>query len=59
MFAKVAPSVVVIRARGRDGAVSFGETGAGVLISPDGTVLTAAHVVQAMDAISVELASGR
>jgi serine protease Do len=65
LFAKVAPSVVVIRARGREvstrqrGIVAFNETGAGVLISPDGTVLTAAHVVHAMDEISVELASGQ
>jgi S1-C subfamily serine protease len=64
LFARVAPSVVVIRARGREvssrqrGVVAFNETGAGVLISPDGTVLTAAHVVHAMDEISVELASG-
>jgi S1-C subfamily serine protease len=63
MFAKVSPSVVVIRASGREisaqrGVVTFNETGAGVLISPDGTVLTAAHVVHAMDEISVEFASG-
>ena len=64
LFTKVAPSVVVIRARGREisarqrGVTSFNETGAGVLISPDGTVLTAAHVVHAMDEISVELANG-
>ena len=64
LFAQVAPSVVVIRARGHElssrqrGLVAFEETGAGVLVSPDGTVLTAAHVVHAMDEISVELASG-
>jgi len=64
VFARIAPSVVVIRARGREvsarqrDVVAFNETGAGVLISPDGTVLTAAHVVHAMDEISVEFASG-
>lgn len=59
VFEKVVPSVVVIRARGRDVAASgetrFAETGAGVLISPDGRVMTAAHVVHTMDEIAVEL----
>src|SRR5262245_18822901 len=63
VFRKVDPSVVVIRAKGRDvggggGAVRFNEIGSGVLISADGRVMTAAHVVHAMDEINVELASG-
>jgi S1-C subfamily serine protease len=62
VFRKVSPSVVVIRSRGRDvsasGAVRFGEIGSGVLISADGKVMTAAHVVQAMDEISVEFIGG-
>jgi serine protease Do len=63
VFRKVAPSVVVIRARGRDisasgGLTSFSETGSGVLISPDGKVMTAAHVVHAMDEINVEFLGG-
>src|SRR5262245_16037755 len=62
VFRKVAPSVVVIRAKGRDLSVSgqsrFAETGSGVLISPDGKVMTAAHVVHAMDEISVEFLGG-
>ena len=61
-FRKVAPSVVVIRARGQEVAASgqtrFGETGSGVLISSDGKVMTAAHVVHAMDEIMVEFLGG-
>ncbi len=53
VFKKAAPSVVVIRARGRDvsssGLTSFKEIGSGVLISPDAKVMTAAHVVQSME----------
>jgi serine protease Do len=62
VFEKVAPSVVVIRARGRDvttaGQSRFSETGSGVLISRDGRVMTAAHVVHAMDQIAVEFLGG-
>jgi S1-C subfamily serine protease len=64
VFDKVNPSVVVIRARGHDaadagsGLATFGETGSGVLISADGKVMTAAHVVQAMDEINVEFIGG-
>jgi serine protease Do len=63
VFRKVDPSVVVIRAKGRDvggggSAVRFNEIGSGVLISADGRIMTAAHVVHAMDEIDVELASG-
>jgi S1-C subfamily serine protease len=63
VFRRVAPSVVVIRAKGREvsgasGLVRFSETGSGVLISADGKVMTAAHVVHAMDEISVEFLGG-
>src|SRR4029450_3979599 len=62
VFRKVAPSVVVIRAKGRDvsasGQTRFAETGSGVLITQDGKVMTAAHVVHAMDEISVEFLGG-
>src|SRR6267142_850196 len=62
VFQKVAPSVVVIRAKGRDvtagGQTRFGETGSGGLISQDGKVMTAAHVVHAMDEIKVEFLGG-
>ncbi|HSF05923.1 MAG TPA: trypsin-like peptidase domain-containing protein [Methylomirabilota bacterium] len=62
VFRKVNPSVVVIRAKGREvsGASEsrFSETGSGVLISADGKVMTAAHVVHAMDEITVEFVGG-
>src|SRR5215831_5728097 len=58
VFRRVNPSVVVIRSRGQEvtaqGTSRFREVGSGVLISPDGKVVTAAHVVQTMDEISVE-----
>jgi S1-C subfamily serine protease len=61
-FRKVSPAVVVIRAKGRDvsggGEVRFSEIGSGVLISQDGSVMTAAHVVHAMDEINVEFMGG-
>ena len=62
VFEQVVPSVVVIRAKGRDveagGETRFVETGSGVLISQDGRVMTAAHVVHTMDEISVEFIGG-
>ncbi|HET7875815.1 MAG TPA: trypsin-like peptidase domain-containing protein [Methylomirabilota bacterium] len=64
VFRKVYESVVVIRAKGqevspRTGAIStFTETGSGVLISADGKVMTAAHVVHAMSDITVEFPTG-
>jgi S1-C subfamily serine protease len=62
VFRQVTPSVVVIRARGREvggaGESGFTETGSGVLISADGEVMTAAHVVHAMDEITVQFLGG-
>jgi serine protease Do len=58
VFRKTSPTVVVIRAKGRDvgasGVTRFVETGSGVLISSDGRVMTAAHVVNGKDEITVE-----
>jgi len=57
-FRKVSPFVVVVRSKGRDvgasGIVRFNETGSGVLVSSDGQVMTAAHVVNGMDEITVQ-----
>jgi len=62
VFRKVTPSVVVIRAKGSEvtagGVTRFTETGSGVLISADGKVMTAAHVVHSMNDISVEFLGG-
>ena len=63
LFREINPSVVVVRAKGREvtaarGVGQFSETGSGVLISADGKVMTAAHVVHSMDEISVEFLGG-
>jgi S1-C subfamily serine protease len=62
IFRKVNASVVVVRSKGRDvnagGVTRFTETGSGVLISDSGRVMTAAHVVNAMDEIGVEFLGG-
>jgi S1-C subfamily serine protease len=58
VYRRVSTSVVVIRARGQEltaeGLIRFKEIGSGVLISPDGKVATAAHVVATMEDITVE-----
>ena len=66
VFQRVNGSVVVVRARGRDlsaqsgGSVlaKFNEVGSGVLVSADGKVLTAAHVAQIADEITVQFLGG-
>jgi serine protease Do len=62
VFRAVAPTVVVIRAGGRDiaagGQEHFTEIGSGVLVSSQGQVMTAAHVVHAMDEVTVEFVGG-
>jgi S1-C subfamily serine protease len=62
VFRQVNPSVVVVRAKGRDvgagGIIRFTETGSGVLISAGGRVMTAAHVINGMDEITVEGVAG-
>ena len=58
LYRKASPSVVVIRAKGKEvssgGVVRFGEIGSGVLVSRDGKVVTASHVVHGMEDIAVE-----
>jgi S1-C subfamily serine protease len=58
VYRRVVAAVVVIRARGdeltAEGVVRFREIGSGVLISPDGKIATAAHVVHTMNEITVE-----
>jgi serine protease Do len=65
-FKKVDPSVVVILTREKEiapapGAAALASVqgiGSGVLVSADGKVLTAAHVVQTADAIVVKFLNG-
>jgi serine protease Do len=58
VYRRVSTSVVVIRARGQEvtaeGTTRFKEIGSGVLITPDGKVATAAHVVHTLEDITVE-----
>jgi S1-C subfamily serine protease len=58
VYRRVNPSVVVIRAKGEEvterGLSRFGEIGSGVLISADGKIATAAHVVHTMNEVTVE-----
>jgi serine protease Do len=58
VYRRVSTSVVVIRARGQEvtaeGTTRFKEIGSGVLITPDGKVATAAHVVHTTEDITVE-----
>jgi serine protease Do len=66
VFKRVGPAVVVVRttervaARGAPGEVpvSVAGVGSGVLVSADGQVMTAAHVVQTADAVAVEFPGG-
>ena len=65
IFKKANPSVVVVLTREKEigpagdaQPVSVAGVGSGVLVSNDGKVLTAAHVVQTADAIVVELLTG-
>jgi serine protease Do len=65
-YRRVNPSVVIVRVQQKTtssdpekGLVSLPSFGSGVLISTDGKILTAAHVVQAADQISVEFFDGQ
>jgi S1-C subfamily serine protease len=57
LFGKVATTVVVVRAETADGAV--GEVGSGVVVSSDGRIMTAAHVIQGAAAIKVQFLGGK
>ncbi|HKQ61238.1 MAG TPA: trypsin-like peptidase domain-containing protein [Candidatus Polarisedimenticolaceae bacterium] len=65
LFKRVKDSVVVIRTQesaplpGTAVKVSVGGVGSGVLISTEGTILTAAHVVNTAETILVEMANGQ
>ena len=61
VFKRVGPAVVIVRTSGRlvparsgERPVSVAGLGSGVLVDTDGKVVTAAHVVQTADAVSVE-----
>ena len=65
VYRQVKSSVVVIETEGKAldadygvGLVDVGALGSGVLVSADGKVMTAAHVVQTADRISVTFMSG-
>jgi serine protease Do len=65
-YRSVNPSVVIVRVQQKtpssdpqQGLVSLPSFGSGVLISAEGKILTAAHVVQAADQICVEFFNGQ
>lgn len=63
-FRRVNPSVVVVHALKKPRPGSNGESadislGSGVIVTADGKILTAAHVIQAADLVEVEFLSGR
>ena len=65
LFQQVDPSVVILRTwssvpgeEAEQGMVSSKSLGSGVVISSDGKILTAAHVVHTVDAIHVEFVTG-
>jgi serine protease Do len=66
LFRKVSPSVVLVRTLERElaqepsrGLVNMSGLGSGVLISADGKVMTAAHVVQVAERVGIEFKDGK
>jgi S1-C subfamily serine protease len=59
-FAAIAPSLVLIQTKGSgDGASSTSDgLGSGVVVTPDGGILTALHVVHDADVITITFADG-
>src|SRR5499427_3429296 len=62
IFRQVNPSVIVVRSKGHDvgpgGLTRFNEIGSGFVTPASGRVMTAAHVVNGMDEITVEGVAG-
>ena len=56
--AAVAPSLVLISTRGTTAGPRSQGTGAGVVVNADGTVLTALHVVEGSNAITISFSDG-
>ena len=66
LFRKVSPAVVVVRTIERGvapdrpaGLTTIPGLGSGVLISADGKIVTAAHVVQAADRVGIQFQDGK
>jgi len=66
LFQKVSPSVVLVRTVERgiapdatSGLTTIPGLGSGVLISADGKIMTAAHVVQTADRVAVQFQDGK
>jgi serine protease Do len=66
LFRRVSPSVVLVRTVERGlapepsaGQVSIPGLGSGVLVSADGKILTAAHVIQIAERVGVEFMDGK
>jgi S1-C subfamily serine protease len=57
-YAAIQPSLVLITTRGSNAEGEFGGTGAGVIVNATGTVLTALHVVEDADSITVAFTDG-